>query len=229
MSRGFVNAGLNGGLKNAVLAPVCHAAVPKLEDANLAGGADADSCTLIVTEGDSAKALAVSGLSIVGRDRFGVFPLRGKLLNVRDATAAQLTNNDTLVSLKTILGLQDGKVYNDTSSLRYGKLMIMTDQDHDGSHIKGLIVNFLHAQFPSLLHVPGFLQVFITPIVKASRGGVVKSFYTLPQYDEWVATQPGGRPSGWAVKYYKARRRPHARCPHACLLRGHGTHTPAAC
>jgi DNA gyrase/topoisomerase IV subunit B len=178
--------------------------VPKLEDANLAGGASAASCTLIVTEGDSAKALAVSGLSIVGRDRYGVFPLRGKLLNVRDASAAQLAGNDTILSLKAILGLEDGKTYHDTSSLRYGKLMIMTDQDHDGSHIKGLIINFLHAQFPSLLRVPGFVQVFITPIVKASRlGQPTQSFYTLPQYDAWAAGQPGGRPTGWNIKYYK--------------------------
>lgn len=98
--------------------------MPKLEDANLAGGPSASSCTLIVTEGDSAKALAVSGLAIVGRDRFGVFPLRGKLLNVRDASAAQLATNDTITSLKAILGLEDGKVYSDTSGLRYGKLMI---------------------------------------------------------------------------------------------------------
>jgi DNA topoisomerase-2 len=47
-------------------------------------------CTLIVTEGDSAKTLAVSGLGIVGRDSYGVFPLRGKLLNVREATHNQV-------------------------------------------------------------------------------------------------------------------------------------------
>ena len=50
--------------------------------------------------------------------------------------------------------------------LRYGHLMIMTDQDHDGSHIKGLIMNFLHHFYPSLLKVPGFLVEFITPIIK---------------------------------------------------------------
>jgi DNA topoisomerase-2 len=121
-------------------ARLTRAAVPKLEDANLAGGPQASSCTLIVTEGDSAKALAVSGLSIVGRDRYGVFPLRGKVLNVRDASPAQLAGNDTIVALKSILGLRDGALYSSTSSLRYGKLMIMTDQDHDGSHIKGLCV-----------------------------------------------------------------------------------------
>ena len=58
--------------------------VPKLDDANWAGTENSRNCTLILTEGDSAKALAVSGLEIVGRDEYGVFPLRGKILNVRD-------------------------------------------------------------------------------------------------------------------------------------------------
>ena len=55
-----------------------------------AGTKEADRCTLILTEGDSAKALAVSGLSVVGRDYFGVFALRGKLVNVRDAKFQQI-------------------------------------------------------------------------------------------------------------------------------------------
>ncbi len=58
------------------------------------------------------------------------------------------------------------QVYDSTKQLRYGHLMIMTDQDHDGSHIKGLIMNFLHHFYPSLLQVNGFLLEFITPIVK---------------------------------------------------------------
>ena len=56
--------------------------------------------------------------------------------------------------------------YDSTKQLRYGHLMIMTDQDHDGSHIKGLIMNFLHHFYPSLLKIKGFLLEFITPIVK---------------------------------------------------------------
>ena len=95
-----------------------------------------------------------------------MFPLRGKLLNVRDASFDQVKNNVEINHIKQILGLQHGKEYDVESikTLRYGKLMIMTDQDHDGSHIKGLLINFLHAHFPSLLKVPGFLLEFITPI-----------------------------------------------------------------
>lgn len=65
--------------------------VPKLDDANNAGTRFAHDCVLILTEGDSAKALAVAGLGVVGRDNYGVFPLRGKVLNVRDASHKQVS------------------------------------------------------------------------------------------------------------------------------------------
>jgi len=100
----------------------------KLSDANNAGGRLASKCTLILTEGDSAKALAVAGLSVVGRDNFGVFPLRGKLLNVREANHTQIMKNEEIQNIKKILGLQHNKEYNSVSDLRYGSLMIMTDQ-----------------------------------------------------------------------------------------------------
>lgn len=56
----------------------------------LTGGRHSTDCTLILTEGDSAKSLAVSGLGVIGRDRYGVFPLRGKILNVREASHKQV-------------------------------------------------------------------------------------------------------------------------------------------
>ncbi len=102
--------------------------IAKLEDANEAGTRNASKCTLILTEGLSAKALAVSGLSVVGRDFYGVFPLRGKLLNVREAAGKNLTDNAEIQAIKQILGLQHGKIYENTNSLRYGHLMIMADQ-----------------------------------------------------------------------------------------------------
>ena len=70
--------------------------VPKLEDANMAGTDRSKNCTLILTEGDSAKTLAMSGIQIVGRDLFGVFPLKGKLLNVRDASSQMIVNNQEI-------------------------------------------------------------------------------------------------------------------------------------
>lgn len=175
--------------------------IAKLDDANNAGGRSGNKCTLILTEGDSAKALAVSGLSVIGRDNYGVFPLRGKMLNVREASSKQVSDNTEINHVKQILGLQHGKEYTDTSSLRYGHLMIMTDQDHDGSHIKGLIINFLDYYYPSLLKIPGFLVEFITPIVKATKGTKEIAFYTMPEYETWKEKNDNGK--GWKVKYYK--------------------------
>ena len=103
--------------------------IPKLDDANKAGGVEGWKCKLILTEGDSAKASAVAGLSVVGRDYYGIFPLRGKLLNVRDATPAQLLKNEEINNLKKILGLQQNKEYSTVKDLRYGGIMIFTDAD----------------------------------------------------------------------------------------------------
>ncbi len=174
--------------------------IPKLDDANDAGGKFGNQCTLILTEGDSAKSLAVAGLSIVGRDRYGVFPLKGKPLNVRDASIEAVMKNIEITSLKQIIGLQHGKKYEDTSSLRYGHIMIMADQDHDGSHIKGLIINFFQKFWPELFKMPGFLQEFITPIVKISKKTESISFFTIPEYENWCLKNPT---NGWFTKYYK--------------------------
>ncbi|KAJ3332095.1 DNA topoisomerase 2 [Blyttiomyces sp. JEL0837] len=178
--------------------------ISKLDDANNAGTRHGADCTLILTEGDSAKSLAVSGLSIVGRDNFGVFPLRGKLLNVREASPAQIMNNAEITALKQIVGLQQGKKYESVKDLRYGHIMIMTDQDHDGSHIKGLIINFLDHFWPSLLKIPGFLLEFITPIVRATPTAKNKrpiDFFTIPEYEKWKREHEEGK--GYTIKYYK--------------------------
>lgn len=116
----------------------------KLEDANFAGSRNGKECTLILTEGDSAKSLAVAGIEVIGRDKFGVFPLKGKLLNVREASHKQLMANEEIQNIMKIVGLIPKKEYTDLSELRYGSVMIMADQDLDGSHIKGLIINLIH-------------------------------------------------------------------------------------
>ncbi len=106
--------------------------IPKLEDANKAGSKDSDKCTLILTEGDSAKATAMAGLGVIGRDYYGVFPLKGKLLNVREAGAAQLLANEEIKNIKLILGLKQGEDYSTEdkfNTLRYGHVLMLTDQD----------------------------------------------------------------------------------------------------
>jgi len=171
----------------------------KLEDALMAGTAKSKECTLILTEGDSAATSAISGLKEVGRERWGVFPLRGKLLNVRDITVQKFNANEELTAIKKILGLEQGKQYKDVSELRYGRVMVMADQDHDGSHIKGLLMNLFHAEWPGLMHA-GFLCTLLTPILKATKGKSTLSFYSLPEFLQWKETNSL---AGWKIKYYK--------------------------
>uniref|UniRef100_A0A8C9RUF5 DNA topoisomerase 2 n=1 Tax=Scleropages formosus TaxID=113540 RepID=A0A8C9RUF5_SCLFO len=177
--------------------------IPKLDDANDAGGKHSSECTLILTEGDSAKSLAVSGLGVIGRDRYGVFPLRGKILNVREATHKQIMENAEINNIIKIVGLQYKKSYDDAESLRtlrYGKIMIMTDQDQDGSHIKGLLINFFHHNWPSLLK-HAFLEEFITPIVKVTKNKQELAFYSIPEFEEWKKQTENFK--SWHIKYYK--------------------------
>nr|AAS90120.1 DNA topoisomerase type 2 [Tetrahymena thermophila] len=175
--------------------------VPKLEDANDAGTRNAESCTLIITEGDSAKALAMSGIEVVGRDKFGVFPLKGKMLNVRDSTSKQITENLEIQNIIKVMGMKLNTNYDNVKSLRYGSIMIMADQDHDGSHIKGLFINFIQNFWPSLFQMDGFLKEFITPIVKVRKGNQSISFFSIQDFKRWKSTCPNQHL--WKIKYYK--------------------------
>ena len=173
--------------------------VPKLDDARHAGTSKGQQCTLIITEGDSARAFAISGLSKEDRAWYGVFPLRGKLLNVRDASVTQITNNTEITALKQILGLKNGKKYEFLKDLRYGKLMILTDQDLDGHHIKGLVLNWIDTFWPELIDL-GFTCSMFTPIVKAFKGNDVKSYYSIPDFEK---DHKAGLLRNYKVKYYK--------------------------
>ena len=175
--------------------------IAKLDDAGWAGTARSDECTLILTEGDSAKTTAISGLKVVGREKYGVFPLKGKILNVKDVTTEKKTANQELAHIKQILGLESGKVYKDLKQLRYGRIMIMTDQDVDGSHIKGLLMNLFHTEWPSLLHL-NFLCCLMTPLLKATKGAQTLCFYSESAYEAWQQEQ-GTNLRGWSTKYYK--------------------------
>lgn len=175
--------------------------MPKLVDAAWAGTAKSVECTLILTEGDSAATSAITGLSVVGREKWGVFPLKGKMLNVRDVSADKFAKNEELTAIKKILGLEQGKVYKDLKSLRYGRVMVMADQDLDGSHIKGLLMNLFHAEWPALMQA-GFICSLATPLLKATRRSEVKSFYSPAEFEAWK-TSLGGSTAGWHLKYYK--------------------------
>ena len=178
--------------------------VPKLDDANLAGTKESKNCTLILTEGDSAKTTAIAGLSVIGRDYYGVFPMRGKIMNVKDVSYQKISDNAEITALKKILGLEQNKDYsNDINSLRYGKIMIMTDQDHDGSHIKGLLFNVFETLWSSLYKFDGFMTSLLTPIIKAtnSQSKEIISFYNLTDYENW--NESLNNKNQWKIKYYK--------------------------
>jgi DNA topoisomerase-2 len=174
--------------------------IPKLDDAVMAGTKDSTKCTLILTEGDSAKAMALSGLSQEQRKFFGVYPLKGKVLNVKDTSDAKVEHTKEIAELKKIIGLTSGKQYTDVKDLRYGSVMIMTDQDLDGSHIRGLLINLFHELWHELIAIPGFLTYMATPIVKANKGKENRMFYSQYEYEQWRA---GEGSKGWKVKYYK--------------------------
>lgn len=174
--------------------------IPKLEDANWAGTKNSSECKLILTEGDSAKAFAMAGRAIVGNDKYGIFPLKGKLLNVRDASPKQLMDNEEIKNIKQILGLQQGKSYESINDLRYGGIILLTDQDVDGFHIKGLLINCLHYFWPSLVKLNEFIHALATPIVKVTKNKESTSFYNLTDYENW---REENNVKGWNIKYYK--------------------------
>jgi DNA topoisomerase-2 len=176
--------------------------IPKLVDANYAGTTKSSQCTLILCEGDSAKAGIISGLSKDDRNVYGVYPMKGKLFNVRGETLKRISENKEIVEIKQILGLETKKEYDSLEQvgkcLRYSRILFMTDQDLDGSHIKGLGINMFESQWRSLLklNMVGFMN---TPIIKARKGKQEKLFYNDAEYETWKQSDP----SGWAIKYYK--------------------------
>ncbi|KAJ1351003.1 hypothetical protein KIN20_006935 [Parelaphostrongylus tenuis] len=178
--------------------------IVKLEDANWAGDVVlSQDCRLLITEGDSAKAFAIAGLEVVGRDRYGVFPIMGKPANVSRLSMEKVTSSSEINSLLRILGLTFGVDYSlseNRMKLRYGGIIILTDQDEDGSHIKGLIINLLHNFWPQLLRI-GFVWSFVTPLLKARLGSKTLSFYSTAQYNKWKENTDNA--DKFVVKYYK--------------------------
>jgi DNA topoisomerase-2 len=182
--------------------------IPKLIDANWAGTEKSAQCTIILCEGDSAKAGIVSGLSSEDRNIIGVYPMKGKILNVRGENTKKISENKEIAEIKKILGLESGRKYKNMEdvhkNLRYGKVLFMTDQDDDGSHIKGLGINMFECEWGSLLEIPGFIGFMNTPILKARKGNQELVFYNNGEYESWkTGGQQTGSLDGWKIKYYK--------------------------
>jgi DNA topoisomerase-2 len=185
--------------------------IPKLIDANFAGTEKSGQCTIIFCEGDSAKAGIVSGLSKEDRNTIGVYPVKGKFMNVRGEAVKRIAENTEIAEIKRILGLENGREYTAedvAKRLRYGKVLFMTDQDLDGSHIKGLGINLFQSEWPTLTHIPGFIGFMNTPILKARKGNQERLFYNEGEFEAWKSGNASGGAgpvdvSTWHVKYYK--------------------------
>ena len=181
--------------------------IPNLIDANFSGTAQSGECILILCEGLSALSGIVSGLSSTDRNTIGIYPLKGKLLNVRGEVVSKISANKEITDIKKILGLETGKEYESIAdinrNLRYGKIMIMTDQDLDGSHIKGLCINLFHSEWASLIRIPGFLSFMNTPILRAKKGSQVQLFYNEGEYKSWKESMTQTILNSWTIKYFK--------------------------
>lgn len=177
--------------------------IPNLHDAQFAGTRQAQKCTLILVEGTSALSLAEAGLSVLGSEYWGAFPVKGKIINA-DNCVKKLQKNKEFVYLCRIMGLEVGREVQ-RSQLRYGRVLIFTDADPDGSHIRGLIVYFFAKLWPGLLKEAGFLQFMITPIVTAARAGSpLLRFYTLQAFQQWFDSPAmAAQKTQWQLKYYK--------------------------
>jgi DNA topoisomerase II len=181
----------------------------KLVDAAEAGGTQSNKCTIVFTEGDSASTFMAKGMKgIPEKDHkyWGWFPLRGKLLNVQTATLKQLGDNEEIKMIKRIIGLEEKKDYTSgINGLRYHRVMVLTDADDDGYHIKGLVMNYIGQYWPSLIKREGFICDFATPIKKAfksnSRGKRTAEveFYSEDEFKQWNTDST----KGWNHQYYK--------------------------
>ena len=176
-------------------------------DANQSGTVNSKDCILILCEGLSALSGIVSGLSSEDRNTIGIYPLKGKLLNVRGEQMKKIADNKEITDIKKILGLETGCEYKSLGDvhkhLRYGKIMVMTDQDLDGSHIKGLCINLFHSEWASLVHIPGFISFMNTPILRAKKGAQTKLFYNDGEYAQWKESLGENGTQGWTIKYFK--------------------------
>ena len=179
-----------------------------LDPANNAGTNKSEDCTLILCEGLSAKTYAVAGIERgvygrEGRDWFGIFALRGKPLNVRNASPSVIAKNSIITDLIQALGVRHGIDYRDVRNykqLSYGKIMLLADADVDGIHIEGLIMNVFHSLFPSLLErEEPFIVSMKTPIVRVFRSRGEDLLF----YDERRFTEFSRRNDKIKAKYYK--------------------------
>lgn len=177
--------------------------VPKLIDAPKSKCSDYKErmqCTLVITEGDSASSFVHWGLTKLKdkKDYYGIFPIRGIMINVMNATEDQITKNAEIQNLMKIILLNRLFTYESDEqyqTLKYGHIMVVADADPDGYHITSLVALFIYTFWPHLYN-RGFIRTMVTPLIYIEE--LSKYFYTKDEYLE--AYNKGG-----IIQKYKAR------------------------
>lgn len=165
--------------------------IAKFDDAT---SSDRSECTIFFTEGDSASKTILSSRTA---KRHGVFPLKGKPLNVRDVSLKKLADNVEFQNIMAILGLKIGEKVESVEQLRFRRICPMTDQDPDGMHISGLFFNMLYQFWPELFTL-GMVYKMKTPLIIATKGKNEFEFFDDDTYQEWAKQNPNHK-----YKYYK--------------------------